>query len=175
MVPERWRPPDRPLQDCPGARELYPSGTLARALWEETWPSLTPPRPPLGARGLAQALRLLIYDDTSARPLAPAPPTMPAKAQAQEDIPRAAEARGLPGALLLGTTLPTTFPTRSRTRHDTRRQSFPAAFRGLEAPGPARQPLELTSFTAKKTLEGPPGALGKVGLSRHSMTRRVSE
>jgi len=59
--------------------------------------------------------------------------------------------------LHLGTALPATFPIRSRTEHDTRRHSFPAASRGSEAPGPVRQPLEPTSFTAKKTPEGPPG------------------
>jgi hypothetical protein len=61
---------------------------------EEAWPSLTPPRLPLGARGPARALRLPIYD----RPLAPAPPMMLVKARVQKDKPRVIEARGLPGA-----------------------------------------------------------------------------
>ena len=63
---------------------------------------------------------------------------------------------GAPRRCPLGMALPATFPTRSRTGCDTRRQSFPVASRGSEAPGPARQLLELTSLIAKKTQEGPP-------------------
>jgi hypothetical protein len=61
-------------------RSRVPSG-------EEALLSLTTPRPPLGARGLARALRLPIYSNTPARPLVPARLTTPAKARAQEDAP----------------------------------------------------------------------------------------
>ena len=61
-------------------RSRTPSG-------EETLPSLTTPRPPHWAWGLARALRLPIYANTLARPLALAPLTTRAKAWAQEDTP----------------------------------------------------------------------------------------
>jgi hypothetical protein len=64
---------------------------------------------------------------------------------------------GAPRRCPLGMALPPTFPTRSRTSYDIRRQSFPAASSGSEDTGPVHQPLEPTSFTAKKTLEGLPG------------------
>jgi hypothetical protein len=44
--------------------------------------------------GTCLSLRLSIYDNTLARPMAPAPPTMLVKAQVQEDMPRAIEAWG---------------------------------------------------------------------------------
>jgi len=98
MVPGQRRPltdPSRIAQVLGGythrVRLHAPSG-------EETLLSLTMPRPPLGAQGLARALRLPIYSNTPARPLAPTRPTTPAKARAQEDMPRAIEARGLLGA-----------------------------------------------------------------------------
>ena len=70
-------------------RSRAPSG-------EETLPSLTTTRPPLGARGLARAPRLPIYANTPVRPLAPAQQATLAKAQAQDNMSRATKAQGLP-------------------------------------------------------------------------------
>jgi hypothetical protein len=56
-------------------RSRAPSG-------EETLQNLTTPQPPLGARGLARALRLPIYANTLDPPLVSALLAMPAKARA---------------------------------------------------------------------------------------------
>jgi len=137
------------------ARGLYPSGTLARTLWRRiptepdyaatsAWGS--------GARPSPEAPNLRQHSS-------PALGSCPTNDASQGSCPkrRALSYRGsgAPRRCSLGTALPATFPTRSRTGRDTR--SFPMAFRGSEAPGPTRQPLELTSFTAKNTPEGPPG------------------
>jgi len=98
VVPKRRRPPTDPSRITLGLRG-YTHRVRSRApSREETLLGLTTMRPLLAARGLARAPRLPIYDNTSAWPLAPALPMMPAKVQAQEDMPRATEARGLPDA-----------------------------------------------------------------------------
>jgi hypothetical protein len=77
-----------PRPTPPGSPGGYTHRVRSRAPFgEETLLSLTMLRPLLGARGLARALRLSIYTNTPARPLAPARPTTPAKAGAQEDAP----------------------------------------------------------------------------------------
>jgi hypothetical protein len=153
----RWFPNEEDPRPTPsGSLGSYTPWVCSRApSREETLSSLTTRRPLLGARGLARDLRLPIHANTLARPLAPAQPTSPAKAQVQENV-TSYRGSGAPRRCPLGTALPATFLTRSRTGRDTRRQSFPMASTGLEAPGPTRQPLKPTSFTSKKTPEGPP-------------------
>ena len=97
-------------------------------------------RPPPGARELARAPRLPIYDNTLAHSLAPTQKMMPTKAQAQEDMSQATEAQGAPRCFPLSTTLLSTFLTRSRMERDTRRQSFLVAFKGLGLLGPRVNP-----------------------------------
>jgi hypothetical protein len=155
----------------PGAEGIYPSGTLARTLQRRspTKPDYTATsawgsgaRPSLEAPDLRQhsnlALRSYTANDTS---------------QGPGKRRHAPSYRGSP-ALPLGHDIAATFPTRSRTGRDTRRQSFPAASRGSEAPGPMRQPLEPTSFTAKKTPEGPPGG-GRCKLTQPDTQSVITE
>jgi hypothetical protein len=80
-------PPTDPSKIAQGLRGYTHSVRSRAPSGEETLPSLTTSRPPLGARGLVRALRLSIYANTSGRPLAPARPMMLAKARAQEDTP----------------------------------------------------------------------------------------
>jgi hypothetical protein len=148
VASERRSPPDRPLQDRPRARGLYPSGTLVRTLWRRslaepnsTTTSAWPPSPK--APDLRPAVGSCPANDASQGP--------GAKRQAPSY-----RGSGAPRRCPLGTALPATFSTRTRTGRDTRRQSFPTASRGSKTPRPVLQPLKLTSFTAKKTLEGPP-------------------
>jgi hypothetical protein len=156
MVPERRRPPDRPLQDCPGAQGLYPLGTLARTLWRRNpaepdyiatsaWVSgdRTSPKAPNLRQHSGPTLGSRPADDANQGP------------SARRRFP-SYRGLGAPQHCPLGMALLATFPTRSRMSV-TQEYSFPAASRGSEAPGPTCQLLKPTSFTAKKTPEGPPG------------------
>ena len=142
---------DRPLQDCSRAHGLYPSGTLMRTLWRRNptepdyvvtsaWGSRARPSPkvPDLPRHSGSAPSSYPANDTN---------------QGQGTRIRAPNYRGsgAPRCYSLGPALLATFPTRSCMG----RQSFPMASRRSGAPEPTRQPLEPTSFTAKKTLEGP--------------------
>jgi len=120
---------------------------------KETWPSLTWPRPPPGARGLARALG----SRSTAHP-GPALGSCLANDASQGPGARrqapSHQCSGAPSRHSLGMALPTAPLKGSCPGHDTRRQSFPLASRGSGASGPTRRPLEPTSFTTKKTPEG---------------------
>jgi hypothetical protein len=86
----QWFPNEKdPLTDPSRiARGLYPSGTLAHTLRRRN-----PTEPDYAT---TSAWRLPIYPNTPACPLVPARLTTLAKTRAQEDVPRATEARWPP-------------------------------------------------------------------------------
>jgi hypothetical protein len=136
---------------------------------KETRPSLTWPWLPPRIQGLARAPG----SRSMARPsltLGSCPTNDASQGPGARRQALSHKCSGAPRRCSLSTALPTAPLTGSRPGHDTRRQSFPLASRDSGASGPARQPLEPTSFATKKSPEGPPMGASP---SWHSLTRRV--
>ena len=126
-------PPDRPLQDRPGARGLYPLGMLARTLRPRNLAKLELAAASAQGSGAHQSLRLPMNGKPE-----PDPWFLPGlRCQPRPGTRRHAPScrgSGAPQHCPLGMALSATFLTRSRTERDTRRQSFPTASRGSEDP-----------------------------------------
>jgi hypothetical protein len=149
--------PDRPLQDCPGARGLYPSGKLTRTLWRRN-----PTEPDYDATsawgsGACPSPQAPDLQQHSGPPLGSCPASDAGQGPDAKKTPLKLPRLGGSPALPLGHGIAGHFPNKVTHGACTRRQSFPAASSGSEATGPTHQHLEPTSFTAKKTPEGPPG------------------
>jgi hypothetical protein len=171
MVSDR-ETPDRPLQNHPGARGLYASGTLMRTLGQRNQAE------PEHARHLCLELggspEPQAPDRREPRPDPWLPPGLrrqprPGRKKTRLEPPKL----GVLWRCPLGAALPATPPprTRSRTGHDTRRQTplRPPGARGL--PGHASAPQagllrHQESFRRR---------LGQAGSSRQSLTRSVLE
>jgi hypothetical protein len=147
------RTPGQSLQDCLGAQGLYPSGKLVCTLTPSYLPKPKHTKASAQGSGARPGLRLLINGKPE-----PDPWLLPGlRCQ-----PRPGHKKTRPEPSRLGGSLMQHFGhglvgrSPNRVMHEARHKKTSSP-RPLGASRPMRQPLEPTSLTTEKTLEGAPG------------------